>query len=399
MDVKGIDSLDFSRVLKTMRDEQMDALVAMEPHTVALLLNYWNEIYIPFIFRETPTCVVIPASGDIFAVLPRRNHKIAHAPWVKEFIGRYTDASYYDQGRVVEALVEALKDKGLAGGKIGFEMRFVPAGILSWLESELPAIEPVDAEWILWQLRAVKTEKQLGFIRQAVDACEAGVEEILRGWKAGESIHRLLDEFERVVRERGADFFGTYQRAVAKKWVPFSGRDQRLSEDFFIRADDEEEVLFDLIVRYQAYVSDWKRAIYLGTPPKEIADRYDLQWRAHRAIVKAVRPGMTTVEAQNACEDVLAREGIATWWCVHSVGLEIHEEPLISSSLTAVESGEAGRTRARQSLSPLSGGSRRITYEPNTVVMAETKHTEDPYLMTTEGLKRLNTLPQKLFVV
>ena len=395
----GIDSLDFSSVLKAMRDEHLDALVAMEPHTVALLLNYWNEIYIPFIFRETPTCVVITAPGDIFAVMPRLNHKIEDAPWVKEFIGRYTDSSYYDQGRVVEALAEALKKKGLGGGKVGFERRFVPAGIMDWIESELPGIEAVDGEWILWQLRAVKTKKQLGFIRNAVAACEAGIEEMLGGWKEGESIHRLLDEFERVVRERGASFFCTYQRALAKKWVPFSGRDQRQSEDFFIRADDEEEVLFDLIVRYQAYVSDWKRAIYLGTPPKEIADRYDLQWRAHRAIVEAVRPGMTTVEAQSACENVLAKEGIATWWCIHSVGLEIHEEPLISASLVAPEGGEAEKTETTVSLGPLSGGSRKITYEPNVVVMAETKHTEDPYLMTNEGLKRLNTLPQKLFVV
>ena len=399
MGIKGIDRLDLSQVLKAMRAEDMDALVAMEPHTAALLLNYWNEVFIHIGFRETPTCVVIMSSGDIFAVMPRLNHKKEEAPWINEFVGLYTDSSYYDQGRTVEALARALRDRGLENAKVGFEMGFVPAGIMDWIRDELPGVEAVDGEWILWQLRAVKTKKQLEYIKTAVDACEAGIKKMLGGWKEGESIHRLLDEFEQVVKGYGASFFCTYQRAIAKKWVPFSGRDQRLSEDFIIRANDEKEVLFDLMVRCQAYFSDWKRGFYLGTPPKPIADLYDFEWRVVKAIAKEVKPGMTTIEAQEACDHRLQREGMVNWWCIHSVGLEIHEEPLIGGSPTVSESGEVDKTQTTRFPGLLRDGSQKITFEPKVVVMVETKSVEDPYLMTTEGLKRLNTLPEKLFVV
>ena len=74
MDEKRIDRLDFSPVLKAMNDEDMDALVALEPHSVALLLNYWNEILVPIGFREAPAAVVITSSGDIFAVTVRMNY-------------------------------------------------------------------------------------------------------------------------------------------------------------------------------------------------------------------------------------------------------------------------------------------------------------------------------------
>ena len=396
---KALESLDFSPILEAMKDEEMDALVAMEPHTVALLLNYWNEIFIQIGFRETPTCVVILSSGDVFAVMARINHRVEMAPWLNGSVGRYTDSSYYDQGKMVEALTRALKEKGLEGGKIGFEKGFVPAGIMDWIQSGLPRIKVVDGEWILWQLRAVKTEKQLGFIRNAVAACEAGVKKMLGGWKEGVSIHRLLDEFEQVVREYGASFFCTYQRALAKKWVPFSGRDQRRSEDFIITANDEKEVLFDLMVRCEAYFSDWKRAFYLGTPPGEIADLYDFEWRVVQAVAKQVKPGMTTLEAQQACDYQLRKEGLMNWWCIHSVGLEIHEEPLIGASPTVSESGEVNKAKTTFFPGLLRGGSQKITFQPNMVVMVETKSTEDPYLMTKEGLKRLNSLPQKLFVV
>ena len=42
-----------------MENEDMDALVAMEPHTVAFLLNYGEELCIKVGFREFPACVVI----------------------------------------------------------------------------------------------------------------------------------------------------------------------------------------------------------------------------------------------------------------------------------------------------------------------------------------------------
>ncbi|MDP7399986.1 MAG: M24 family metallopeptidase [Lentisphaeria bacterium] len=399
MDGIEIDGLDFSRIRRIMKDEQIDALVAMEPHTTAILLNDWNKIFIDIGFREAPAAVVFLASGKTLAVSPRLNQRMENAPWIEASVGRYTDSTYYDQRPMVDALARVLRQNGLENARIGFEMGFVPAGIMDWIIAELPAIELVDGEWILWQFRAAKSPKQIGFIQTAVDACEAGVKKMLDGWEEGKSIHTLLDEFEQVVKDRGADFFCTYQRALAKKWAPFAGRDQRFSEEFIIMENDDQEVLFDLIVTCQAYVSDWKRSFYLGTPPKEIADLYEFEWRIVQTLVQELKPGMTTIEAYTACDERLKKDGLVNWWCFHSVGLEIHEEPLIGGSPMVSENGDVDMTATARFPGLLRDGSEKITFEPNQVVMVETKKVEDPYLITTEGLQRLNTLPQKLFVV
>lgn len=372
--------LDISPVLKAMKEEKMDALVAMEPHTVAVLRNSWNEIHIPIEFREFPTCVVILVSGDNFTI----------------------GSSYPSKegSNMVEVLGKTLKKHGLGNGNIGFELGFVPVNTMEWIKSELPGIVALDGEWILWQLRAVKTEKQLGFIKKAVNACEAGFKEMLKNWQEGESIQRLLDRFEEILKDHDASFFGCYQRAKAKKWAPFIGRDQYKSEDFMIKANDNVEVAFDLLVRYQAYFSDWARAIYLGKPPEGMADSYGLKWRVVKAIAKEVKPGMMTVEAQEACDNLLKKEGMVHWWCIHSVGLEVHEEPLIGTAPVLSEKGVVDKTKTQGFPGLLRGGNRKITFEPNTVVMVESgTGVEDPYLMTKDGLERLNTLPQKLFVV
>ena len=139
MDKKSIDGLDFSPVLKAMKDEDLDALVAMEPHSVAFLLNYWNEILVQVGFREAPAAVVITSSGDIFAVTVRMNYNREIAPWVSDFVGRYTDSAYYDQGRMVETLVQALKKRASLGE--GSASRRVLSRQESWIGSKVNCLE------------------------------------------------------------------------------------------------------------------------------------------------------------------------------------------------------------------------------------------------------------------
>ena len=95
---------------------------------------------------------------------PRLNYnsRIENAPWIDQFVGRYTDSDSNNQGKMVQTLARALEKRGLENAKIGFEMGFVPVGIMDWIKSELPGIETVDGEWLLWQLRAVIDHATVG---------------------------------------------------------------------------------------------------------------------------------------------------------------------------------------------------------------------------------------------
>ena len=86
MDGIEIDGLDFSRIHRIMKDEQIDALVAMEPHTTALLLNDWNKIFVDIGFREAPAGVVFLASGKPLEVAPRLNQRMENAPWIDAIV-------------------------------------------------------------------------------------------------------------------------------------------------------------------------------------------------------------------------------------------------------------------------------------------------------------------------
>ena len=135
---------DFSGVTAAMWDEGIEALIAMDPHTVAIITNYCNALFLEFGFKETPTCILILASGETVAVMPRNQHQREHAPWIDEFTGRYTDSCYYDQGLMVEALARTLNEKGLGRGRIGFEMGFIP--VASWTGSGMSS--PACKRWM-----------------------------------------------------------------------------------------------------------------------------------------------------------------------------------------------------------------------------------------------------------
>ena len=88
MNAEGMDRLDFSAILRMMKDEELDALVAMEPRTVALLLNYWNEILVVQVgFREAPACVVILPTGEIFCRDGKGEFHLEIVPWGQRIRG------------------------------------------------------------------------------------------------------------------------------------------------------------------------------------------------------------------------------------------------------------------------------------------------------------------------
>ena len=75
-------------------------------------------------------------------------------------------------------LVKKLVEVGLDHGRIGLDMEFAPALYVDQLREMLPRVEFVPADNLFWELRSSKTEKELGFIRKAIEASEDGMRNV-----------------------------------------------------------------------------------------------------------------------------------------------------------------------------------------------------------------------------
>ena len=152
---------------------------------------------------------------------------------------------------------------------------------------------------------------------------------------------------------------------------------------------------------YQGYNADMSRAFYLGTPPREMAEKYEKLARWHDVTRATIKLGMSVPEAYEALTEALDREFGEVWGFIHGVGVFAHENPYIDLGLPL----ERLKTQRND-----------VRFEAGTVVAFEPFYhidpdkpgaikgeggccIEDDWLLTPDGWERLGSLPQQLFVL
>jgi len=131
-------------------------------------------------------------------------------------------------------------------------------------------------------------------------------------------------------------------------------------------------VTLDFGVILDGYCSDMTRTVHLGKASSREWDVYHSVLEAQQAAVRAVRPGVTCGEVDEAAREVLRRAKLAKAFSHstgHGVGLEIHEGPRIA-------------TGQKQELQP----GMVITIEPGAYLAGEFGvRIEDMVLVTESG--------------
>jgi Xaa-Pro aminopeptidase len=94
-------------------------------------------------------------------------------------------------------------------------------------------------------------------------------------------------------------------------------------------------MVLDFGVILKGYCSDMTRTVFVGKAGKRERFAYDSVLEAQQAAVKAVRPGATCGEVDEAARSVLRKAGLAEYFTHstgHGVGIEIHEAPRVAAA-------------------------------------------------------------------
>ena len=109
------------------------------------------------------------------------------------------------------------------------------------------------------------------------------------------------------------------------------------------RLKKNELVMFDLGAIIDDYHSDMTRTVYLGRPPARVKRIYGAVKEALEHAQAAVRAGVPAARVDAAARGHLERQGLGAYFVHgtgHGLGLEIHEEPRVSSTVeTRLEVG------------------------------------------------------------
>jgi len=386
------------RAVRLVHAEDLAGLMATTPENVFYLTGFWapttwrhraREVYalLPAATSDPPILILPASLADVAA-----QHSI---PATGVYL--YGDFTYEGSGAdresaalsdllrrpwfntAPEALVSALKDRGVMAGRLGLDELRIALSAIEAMRNAVPQISLVDAQQLFRWIRMVKTPEEVERIGQATAITEDGFKKALILLRPGCTELTLAEAYRAEVVRQGALpmllCIGAGARSAFPNVQPSS---------YEIRRGDL--VRFDIGCLYRNYHSDIARTAALGDPGLEARALYAAVQAGLGAALSAIRPGNTAAyvfqEAIRGVEDA----GIRPYrrpHCGHGEGLEGYDLPLLAP-------GDA------------------TALEPGMVLCVETPyyrlgfggvHVEETVVVTAGGYRMLSGLPQHLIEI
>ncbi|OLT30255.1 dipeptidase [Actinomadura sp. CNU-125] len=323
---------------------------------------------------ERLTCLVVPASGDAFMMVPR-----LELPAARESPAGGLGVEFvpWDETDDPFALAAARLPRDLA--KVGVADRMWAVMALRF-RAVLPGAEQVAAGSVLRELRMRKSAAEVAALREAgaaIDRVHRRVPEFLRPGRTEREVGRDIADAIIAEGHERVDF------VIVGSGPNGANPHAELSDR---RIGPGEPVVVDIGgTMPSGYCSDSTRNYCVGEAPADYRAYYAVLEEAQRASCDAVRPGATPEAVDAAGRDVIAAAGHGEHFfhrTGHGIGLESHEEPYIV----------AGNTE------PLEPGM-AFSIEPGIYPGPHGARIEDIVVCTEDGYEPMNVTGRGLVLV
>ena len=365
---------DYFRIRSMMEEQDLDALLILGNRNCAYLASgvgdepWFNEPH------GLAAWMILLAPPDKSFILGGGDFSEIDMP-IERIQG--------DQNRDarLQIVADRIKSAKLDRGRIGVDMDYMPNSDMAKLSGLLPNVRFETADSLMARARARKTPVELEWIKKSIRASEKGYGEVKKHIKPGASFNELCNIWAKTVIDNGSlPVYGAPNRFMYGE----AGK-QKKGDAVLLRRPAKVEAgcvyRFDFSCLSAGYFSDQKFNFSVGKP----SDEQMAIWMEHRDrqifMEDLVRPGMTKRQVFEACSAEFRNVEEYTWW-LHSVGVEVHEEPQVGSPL------------------PYGVNVRpEVTYEENNVSALEASWLiEDLYVLRKGGFERLGTVPQEVTI-
>ena len=215
-----------------------------------------------------------------------------------------------DTEDVADYAVQAMRQAGLQGGRIGMEMQslFLTPRIADEIRERAPGVAWQEASGLVDALRLVKSPLEMDYTRRAAKAADAGTLAGIEAIRDGASDYEVAAECQRAMTLAGSEYPG---------FGPFVRPTSRLGEEHTTwRGDvfhDGDAVFLELAGAYRKYQAPMGRLVYVGHAPQGAEASARLAIDGMEAICAAIRPGARAGDAYLAWHEVAAAAGLADY--------------------------------------------------------------------------------------
>jgi len=179
---------------------------------------------------------------------------------------------------------------------------------------------------IIEPLRSIKDNGEIAVVRAAAGIAARAIRQTLQYIKPGVSENELAGMLNFQVRKFGA--FSSFETIVAFGPNGSHPHHQPGSR----RLKENDCLLIDFGVRHKNYCCDLTRCFAVGRPTAFYKKVYDVVQKAQAVAIKMVKPGVKIQQVDAAAREVISKYDLPIYGhgTGHGLGLEVHEEPVIS---------------------------------------------------------------------
>ena len=284
--------------------------------------------------------------------------------------------------RVSETIVPYLKEKNIEN--IYLETERLTVAELNSLKKvfdfcKVEAKEEVDE--IINKARAVKTEKEIEYIKKAQQIAEDAFSHILNFIKEGVTEKEIALELDFFMLKNGAE-------AVSFETIAVSGKNSSMPHGVPTdkKIENGDFITMDFGAVYNGYHSDMTRTVIVGKPTEKQKEVYETVLKAQKSALEVLKNGVTGFDADKVARDIIENAGYKENFghgTGHGVGIEIHESPNLSPySKATLETGNV------------------VTVEPGIYIPDEFGvRIEDMALITEDGYINLTSCEKELIIL
>ncbi|MGE4248731.1 MAG: M24 family metallopeptidase [Parvibaculaceae bacterium] len=317
----------------TARAERARQVMATAGIDALWLTSETNHVYFSglntpsFVTRARPITMILPASGEPVVIVSRNQEGQARAASFVPDIRIHTGL----ESEALAVTADVLRERGLAAARIGCELGEEQRLGLSYLGFEtlrarLPQAHWVDAAAVLWQVRSIKSEREIAYLREIGGITGRAYEHMLAAARPGIRESEVHAALVASLVAQGADSprYGAIHSGPGNYRRIGGPTDRRLAPGDLLWADTG--------VSRKGYWADYTRTLSIGRPSQEHQRLYAVAHEACQAMLAAVRPGLPIAELMRVCRRIFAREGLelgAATRVGHGIGADLAEPPSV----------------------------------------------------------------------
>jgi Xaa-Pro aminopeptidase len=314
---------DTTRLRRVLREAHLDGILATAPENVTHTSGYYN-LDQRLLWSEFLHGCFWPVEGDPVLVLPNMERKLES--FIKDVRIYRTYAG--GPGSPETMLAEAIKDRRADRGRIGIDLRGIPASSYEQLKRLLPSASFVDAGEVFERLRNVKTRAEIEILTKAAAATDKAIAVGYREASCGDTEKKIVDSIDYHTLKYGAETVAFNIIASGPRILHGHHR----AEEIAVQAGDVVRVDYGGL--FKGYFTDLARMAVVGEPSERQRSIYGRCIEIQIACIEACKPGVTGAEIYRLACELYEKANLQLTRSMfgHSIGLHVHERPFFAAN-------------------------------------------------------------------